>query len=225
VDLKKRKQNFLLKVPLTVVKIVMLVRVVLVLVVCVSLGLCETRWFPCPLFTDSPISLNSNGTTADKLVADDTLRSECAWVPMPLDYNDSTNPSTVRLFIKRLFHKDVPAGTNNQLWFFSGGAGGDSSGIEQEMYRMYSQIGDKFDLYTSDHRGTGRSERLSCDDTQAETIGSDGGIVITLNEYVECVKLQPEHWKKFTITNAATDQKNLMEMFSTPNQKVFVYGK
>lgn len=181
----------------------------------------EPQWFACPLFTDTTVDLTSNATV-DKPVPDNALKSECTYLHLPLNYEES-NGATVRIFVKRLLYKNMPAGKNNQIWFLAGGTGGDSSGIESTMYRLYSQIGNEFELYTSDHRGTGRSSRLSCDEIQAETIGSDGGIVITLDEYQKCVTSQVEYRKHFTITNAATDLVNIVQLFGN-TQKVFIYG-
>lgn len=186
---------------------------------------CEpSQWFSCPLYTNTPHDLSSNFTSKSELIPDDSLRVECAFVSMPLNYNDTNDTRMIRVFVKRLTNKNVPLGRSNQLWFFPGEVGDDSSGIEPWMYQIYGQIGDKFELYTSDHRGAGRSSKLSCDTTQAEVIGSDGGISITLDEYVKCVKVNQEYYSKFTITAAAMDLKNLMEMFTTPTQKVFIYG-
>jgi pimeloyl-ACP methyl ester carboxylesterase len=75
-----------------------------------------------------------------------------------------------------------------------GGPGGDSTRLEESMYKLSQQVSKNFAIYTTDHRGVGRSGRLSCTSSQGETVGSEGGVTITQNEYKECVKdLRPHH--------------------------------
>lgn len=92
-------------------------------------------------------------------------------------------------------------------------------------------MGDTFDIYTTDHRGAGRSARVTCTLTQAETLGSDEGITISQKEWTKpgCAQAFAAEWndmsQHFSSKAAAIDVVKLIEAINVPqNQKTFVYG-
>ena len=52
---------------------------------------------------------------------------------------------------------------------------------------MYSLLEAKVDIYTMDHRGVGRSDRLECEAAQASTSGSPGFGWIRVEELPACI--------------------------------------
>ena len=76
------------------------------------------------------------------------------------------------------------------------------------MISMHGELEGKANLYTMDHRGTGRSTLLDCVSTQATTSGSPLGGDIDLSEVDACAQdLQYKFGdlSSFSITSAATD--------------------
>ncbi|GLE02728.1 hypothetical protein PINS_up011583 [Pythium insidiosum] len=83
------------------------------------------------------------------------------------------------------------------------------------------------DVYTVDHRGTGRSHLLKCDAAQAFTTGSPGGSSIDYREVPNCIKdilFQIDgHTSAFSITSAAKDMELLIQTLNK-GQEAYVYG-
>ena len=70
-------------------------------------------------------------------------------------------------------------------------------------------------VYTLDHRGVGRSARLGCDASGAETTASPGGTSITLPEYGTCIDAvrylgTTSYLSAFTTDNAVRDLASLI---------------
>ena len=56
------------------------------------------------------------------------------------------------------------------------------------MTETYYTYHGRLDVYTMDHRGTGRSGRLTCTASQAEVSGSPGRDNIALDERPSCIQ-------------------------------------
>lgn len=86
----------------------------------------------------------------------------------------------------------------------------------------------KVDLYTVDHRGTGRSNYLECQAAQAFAAGSPNGVNVNLAEIPNCVKdimfKIDNHPEAFSVTSAAKDVELLVDLLNGKNSEVFVYG-
>lgn len=84
------------------------------------------------------------------------------------------------------------------------------------------------DMYTVDHRGTGRSNYLQCDAAQAFSVGSPNGVFLEYTEVFDCVKdilFQIEHKPEaFSVTSAAKDVAYLINMLNGKDAEVYVYG-
>ena len=60
--------------------------------------------------------------------------------------------------------------------------------VESLMVLLYNMLGGTVDVYTMDHRGTGRSHRLTCDASQAEMSGSTQQKSIAFTELPDCIE-------------------------------------
>lgn len=84
------------------------------------------------------------------------------------------------------------------------------------------------DMYTLDHRGTGRSNYLECQAAQAFAAGSPGGTDIDVSEIANCVKdimfQIDNHTEAFSVTSAAKDIEYLIDALHGKDTEVFVYG-
>ena len=95
------------------------------------------------------------------------------------------------------------------------------------MRDIYTLLNGTFNVYTMDHRGTGRSTWLDCPTTEATTAGSPGGESITIKELPDCLVNVAEVYGNnsisFSVTSAATDLKQVID-HESPNGEVYVYG-
>lgn len=86
--------------------------------------------------------------------------------------------------------------------------------LEGFMLTFNRTMGGKVDLYTVDHRGTGRSNYLECQAAQASAAGSPNGVNINMVEIPNCVKdimfKIDNHTEAFSVTSAAKDGKLLV---------------
>jgi pimeloyl-ACP methyl ester carboxylesterase len=146
---------------------------------------------------------------------------------VPLDYN-AANGTQIRMFVKR-FVKNVMA-PKPALYMLMGGPGGSSEHLEVVANALHKLIGDQFDLYLPEHRGVGRSTRLTCVAPQAETIGSEGGITITDSEMVPCAaEFKYEYdtnTAKFSSPDAARDVVGLITTIKSQSAGAaqYIYG-
>ncbi len=60
--------------------------------------------------------------------------------------------------------------------------------VESLMLLMNAVFGGSVDLYTMDHRGTGRSNRLVCEASQVETSGSPSKAAVSDEEFSHCIQ-------------------------------------
>ncbi len=144
-------------------------------------------------------------------------RAECAYVPMPFDPQHPEGDQ-IGVFVKRLRAAVQPA--RGQVWFVQGGPGGAATYDFPPWMDLTSQTHPDLDMYAADHRGTGRSERLSCPQE------SDG---LDTPERVEgCGNNIEMVWGSrlafFSTTESARDLGRLADLTRLPGQQLFIYG-
>ncbi|EQC37362.1 hypothetical protein SDRG_05579 [Saprolegnia diclina VS20] len=190
----------------------------------VALGLDVDGWFNCSANTLA--STNPRRSTRNRTV-------ECALVVLPLCHAhvcDDRSNRTVQVFVKRLVARsDLEEGASVQdIWVLQGGPGASSIAMETMMIDLYDVLDGHVNVYTMDHRGTGRSAPLQCIATQAATPGSPGGDVIELAEMPDCIQdilfEIDGHTSAFSVTSAALDLVLMLRAFSGENRPAFVYG-
>ncbi len=141
----------------------------------------------------------------------------CATIPVPLDWDDPTGDS-IDFFVKKLPAAMQPA--RGQLWLLNGGPGYSGADFEGRF------VAQTLDLYLPDHRGTGRSSRLSC--PEAEKAGSSSGIAVDQSEIAGCVQPLVDTWgdklSGFTTTQAARDIGEVIRATRGAEDVLFLYG-
>ena len=162
-------------------------------------------WAPCPLYYDGRA-----GPTA-----------ECTTIAVPLRWADPAGPE-LGVFVQRLRGEGPIRG---QLWLLNGGPGGSGADFDDWM-EAFRELDPTLDLYTVDHRGTGRSARLSCPEQESDT--SESGFHLSAAETGPCYDAELAEWgddlAEFTTTAAAHDVGALIERAAVPGQDAFVYG-
>ncbi|KAF4127817.1 hypothetical protein GN958_ATG23048, partial [Phytophthora infestans] len=68
--------------------------------------------------------------------------------------------SKVDVFVKRLPAANPATAAN--VWMLQGGPGSSSAGLETDMVTLHAELDGMVNVYTTDHRGTGRSTLLDC---------------------------------------------------------------
>ncbi|OWY95137.1 Serine protease, partial [Phytophthora megakarya] len=158
-------------------------------------------WYPCSDYTFSDAG-SSSGQNA-----------ECATYNAPLCYPGICNASdsvdtTVDIFVKRFPATSTNPDNATNVWLLQGGPGYSSSTLESTMISLHTQLEGVANVYTMDHRGTGRSTRLDCAAAQATTTGSPSGGNTNPSEVSACAKdlqFQYGDLASFSMTTAATD--------------------
>ncbi|TMW61268.1 hypothetical protein Poli38472_013731 [Pythium oligandrum] len=191
-------------------------------------------WTAYAASTASALRLNgwySCSTTEDAALLVANPQFECAKAELPLCHNEiCVSNKTVEVFVKRkLAQQEDPNGKNRTVWFLQGGPGASSANMEQDMLLMYALTNATIDVYTMDHRGTGRSGFLQCDAAQALANGSPGGEALLLDELPSCVDdvlyEMDYHPEAYSVTSAAKDVEALVDFFHTQkDEAVYVYG-
>lgn len=96
------------------------------------------------------------------------------------------------------------------------------------MLLIYAQANRSIDVYTFDHRGTGRSDHLDCVAAQAFADGGDAGAGLSLDEIPGCISDAlfeiDNHTEAFSVTSAARDVEYLIDTFHDKGKQVFLYG-
>ena len=161
-------------------------------------------WTPCPLHTEG-------GKPS----------AECATVPLPLRASEPDG-ETIDIFVKRF--RPANGKATRALWMLQGGPGGSGyvfEGIAEAISTKYPDV----EFYIPDHRGTGKSTKLTC---AAQAPDSEGGIGISPAEWPACLAENKDRWgdklAAFSTTNAANDLGLLIERTRREGQPVFVYG-
>ncbi|EEY67269.1 serine protease family S33, putative [Phytophthora infestans T30-4] len=182
-------------------------------------------WYPCTLTDESSQPLLND------------ISFECATVGAPLCHSGTCNSSkTIELFVKRKLASSTPpqkGSTQKSVWFLAGGPGASSADLEMAMLEIYFLSKSSIDVYTMDHRGTGRSSFLDCMAAQATAEGSPGGAQLVLQELPYCVKdilhQIDNHTEAFSVTSAARDLVYLLDVLENDTESsgvgdVYLYG-
>jgi len=161
-------------------------------------------WTKCPLHTEGGLP-----------------PAECATVQLPLRASDPDG-ETIDVFVKR--YRPVNGKARRALWMLQGGPGG-SGYVFEGMARAIATKYPDIEFYIPDHRGTGKSTKLTC---AAQAPESEGGIGIATSEWAACLAENQQRWGEklsaFSTTNAANDVGLLIERTRREGQPVFVYG-
>ncbi|CAK4613982.1 hypothetical protein LEN26_007547 [Aphanomyces euteiches] len=169
----------------------------------------SVTWYSCPLQT---IAKNEKASSDNPTV-------ECADISVPLCY-DSVCSSTkqISVFVKRI-PAQSPGATPQAMWMLQGGPGESSVNMEPLMADAYIAAKRTVSIYTMDHRGTGRSTRLSCAE---DNDPYDAKVTVSCLQQVKKTygSVAPQ---AFSVTSAAND---LATVISTvlADSEVFVYG-
>ncbi|KAG9410311.1 hypothetical protein AC1031_018348 [Aphanomyces cochlioides] len=166
------------------------------------------NWYPCSFTTAS-----SGDAPAD----DSELHAECADVAVPICHPgicQSTDKYTT-VFIKRLKAKTWTPGTS-VLWFLQGGPGLASVDLEGNMAQVYQHAQSDVDVYTMDHRGTGRSPLVDCPDDK------------NLKALASCLRTIKDAYgdeapAAYSVTSAAADLRLILSSSLFANSEVFIY--
>ncbi|MBX2797813.1 MAG: alpha/beta hydrolase [Myxococcales bacterium] len=162
----------------------------------------ELSWEPCALQVDD------KGPT-----------TQCTTAQMPLWW-DEPDADQIELFAQRHLSK---AG-DQVLWLLPGGPGQTGAVLEGYLKTLSKELVDT-DIYLFEHRGVGRSTRLSCPDQ--EDPASDGGIDVTTEEWPDCLAAAEAEWGEdlaaFSSANAADDLAEWIRL-TAQGRPAFVYG-
>ncbi|KAE9084258.1 hypothetical protein PF010_g20903 [Phytophthora fragariae] len=94
------------------------------------------------------------------------------------------------------------------------------------MVELHTRLDGAVNVYTMDHRGTGRSTLLDCVAAQVTTTGSPWGSSIKSSEVPACAQaLEKKYWNlsSFSMTSAATDMTTFISNYSN-GANTIVYG-
>jgi pimeloyl-ACP methyl ester carboxylesterase len=159
-----------------------------------------------------PCSLHSEG---------DGPAAECATLALPLDRHAPAG-KTLPFFVKR--YRAAGGTGKTALWMLQGGPGGSGYVFERVAEAMATKFPD-IDYYIPDHRGTGRSSKLTC---AAQDPTSPGGLEIQPAEWPGCLAEVKatigDDLAQYTISNAASDVGLAANRVREPGQKVALLG-
>ncbi|KAF1330468.1 Serine protease family s33, partial [Globisporangium splendens] len=155
---------------------------------------------------------------------------ECGEFRVPMCYEGICNSNrTIDVFVKRVAAQPLenPGEKKKSLWVLQGGPGASSTAMEGMMGDLYQRLEGKVSIYTMDHRGTARSNRLMCEAAQAGTTGSPSGTTISVGEVPACIQdvlFQIDNQTAaFSVTSAAMDLKTVIDTHLS-DEDVYVYG-
>lgn len=162
------------------------------------------QWTPCPLRSEGG-----------------EVMAECATIQVPLSHDDPGGEK-IETFVKRF---RPPGGKSKRaLWMLQGGPGGSGyvyEGLSEAFATRYPDV----DYYMPDHRGTGKSTKVTC---SAQGDDTPSGFLIEEPEWPGCIEEVKAQWGdrlgRFNITGAARDLGLWIERTRQPGQPVFVLG-
>jgi len=135
---------------------------------------------------------------------------ECTTVQVPLDWREPLG-RRIDYRIRRIRPRRERAG---QLWLLQGGPGAPGDALIEVGRFFADQLGD-LAVYVPDHRGTGGSQWLGCRDAQSSL---DPG----------CLERLRAEWGeelvRFSVSMAARDVGELIEVERVPGERVLVWG-
>lgn len=148
--------------------------------------------------------------------------AECATVTLLLAH-DLPDGDTIGVAAGRMMSAQTGAGGRTQIWYVPGGPG--DSGIET-LGRLHAVFGDLgVDIYTLDPRGVGGTAVLRCPEQEAED--SDEGRALSTDEWPACIDWLTANRSDLgylTTTASARDLGALIDMMSTPEDRVIIFG-
>lgn len=148
------------------------------------------------------------------------LRATCATLRMPLR-RDVADGRTIEYFVKRVAGAE-PDGRS--LWMLAGGPGQAGDALEW-LGGTLTALDPGLIVYLPDHRGTGRSSRLTC--PVQEALDSPGAGFVVGDEWPPCVAALTEQYGAdglagFSSHEAAADVADLIDLAGDP--RPFVMG-
>ncbi|MCB9675754.1 MAG: alpha/beta fold hydrolase [Alphaproteobacteria bacterium] len=162
----------------------------------------EVAWEPCPLQVDGK-----------------GQPTQCATIEVPLWW-DAPGGATIELFAQR----HLSARGERVLWMLPGGPGQTGAVYETYVKSLARALPDT-DLYVFEHRGVGRSTRLSC--PVQEDPDSEEGIDVSAAEWPGCLDAVVAEWgddlAAFSSAAAADDLAAWIDA-TADGREVFVYG-
>jgi len=133
---------------------------------------------------------------------------QCAIIKQPLDH-DKPDGKQIDVLLMRVLGKSEKK--KGQLWFLNGGPG-DSLDTFSYLMDKWSETHPGYDYYAMEHRGTGVSAYLSCNDEPSSP---------------QCLKELDREWGEglglFNTTQASHDLASAMKLVGN-NSKRFLYG-
>ncbi|DAZ93393.1 TPA: hypothetical protein N0F65_012450 [Lagenidium giganteum] len=178
----------------------------------------QTDWFPCGLTAPLAGMPSVPGMNV----------FQCTQFDAPLCHDGvCTSEQTIKLFVKRALATQTDPTEAPNVWMLQGGPGGSSSELESSMLFLQTNLNGSVNMYTLDHRGTGRSTFLECEAAQAMTAGSPGGTELVPAEFGACFKELLSRFdnkpEAFSVTSAAKDVEYLTTTLAT-SAETYVYG-
>ncbi|KAK1941814.1 hypothetical protein P3T76_006878 [Phytophthora citrophthora] len=182
------------------------------------------QWKSCPQYTvtsETPASSGSESPSED---------AECAVYNAPLCYPGVCETpegvdSTIEVFVKRYPATVGNPKTARNVWLLQGGPGISSVSSESTTIDLQKKLGGSFNMYLMDHRGTGRSTRLSCS-AETKLQSSCWGSDIEASNVGKCAKELANKYgdmSSFSTTSAAKDVATFMGEH-TNGEDTVVYG-
>jgi pimeloyl-ACP methyl ester carboxylesterase len=156
-------------------------------------------------------------------VCPEDFLDECAWVPLPIDHDDSDG-AALPIFVSRRLastgHGDA------QLWLLQGGPGGSANTFKDLIEQQLVPVMPNVDFYLLEQRGVGESAALGC--ALEESPDSEAGGAITAAEWPACIAALEAQWgdrlTHFSTTDDAEDLASLIRRTREPGKRVIVYG-
>ncbi|KAG1690053.1 hypothetical protein DVH05_001771 [Phytophthora capsici] len=177
-----------------------------------------TQWKSCPQYTVTSETPASSGS------GNDGPNAECAIYNAPLCYPGLCETpkganSTIEVFVKRYPATSNPKTARN-VWLLQGGPGSSSVSLETTTVDLQAKLGGAVNMYLMDHRGTGRSTRLSC------AAGSSPSGEVDEQNVGKCAQELMSKYgdmASFSTTSAAKDIATFMSEY-TNGEDTIVYG-
>lgn len=221
----------------------------------------QITWVPCNLYTFGVTDTNNNtngnnNNLRNKYSSKHPLRSastkstfkkaktvydipmaQCSYFKRPFLNADSdplVGQQEIGIFAKSL----ISSSSADKILVLLGGTISYSGETEyftsaefDDLMGQLSALDDSIELYSLEQRGTGRSARLNCVRSQVETIGSENGIYITVNE--SATMCAPDliaayngtyGLEGFSLRNAASDLLYFLQQIMHDNKPIYLYG-
>ncbi|KAG3115730.1 hypothetical protein PI124_g5779 [Phytophthora idaei] len=140
---------------------------------------------------------------------------------------DNVESTKVKIFVKRLLATSGSPETASNVWLLQGGPGYSSTAMESTMVSLHQQLKGAVNVYTMDHRGTGRSTLFNFVAAEVTTSGSPWGNDFIASEVPTCAKdfqfKYGSDFAAFSVTSAATDLKTFIAKY-TNGASTIIYG-